>query len=113
VSLSEAVLKRNAKARAAAGLFARNLGARLTEKLGRTRLRDVGAEIADFQEQVAWPNTEQELRRLTDKIQHIPARMGLTLGSARLSRQAGADVLAALWRTLKRSFRSLPIKPTH
>jgi hypothetical protein len=80
--------------------------------VGRARLLDLAAEIADFREQVSWVNSPEEQRRLRDKIRYIPAHVGIRLDSLRLSKASDAKMHSALWSTLMRAFPSLDIKPT-
>lgn len=93
--------------------LSKRLGRKLVGRMGRGRLVEVATNIADYKEQVGWENTPQELRRLADKIHHIPAQLALNLGAVRLSRDSQVAVDAALWGTLKSVFPTLEIRPTH
>jgi hypothetical protein len=88
-----------------------NLGPKLAAKLGKLRLRDLSLDIADFKEQVGWENTSHEIGRLRDKIMCIPALAGLDFSRLRLSKASEAQVTAALWETLKRTFPSMNLRP--
>ena len=92
--------------------LSRRLGKKLAAKLGKSRLLDISTVIAEYEEQVGWPNTPHEIRRLTDKIRYIPAEFGINLGSLRLSKKSTLEVNAALWGTLKSVFSALNIQPS-
>jgi hypothetical protein len=106
-------MKREVRIRTVASKFAKRLGNKLMGQIGRGRVMDVATDIVDYKEQISWSNTPHEIRSLTEKIHYIPARMNLTLNAVRLSRKSELDLRNALWRTLKTSFPTLEIKPTH
>ncbi|HOW28889.1 MAG TPA: hypothetical protein PK876_10375 [Elusimicrobiota bacterium] len=85
------------------------LGDKLTGKLGKGRISDIARDIADYKEQVGWPNTPQEIRRLQDKIRYIPAEVSLGLSVLRLSKKSEIRISEALWGTLKSAFPSMRI----
>jgi hypothetical protein len=89
--------------------LSKKLGTKLTSKMGKNRLLDIATEIADYKEQVDWPNTPQEIRWLRDRIHYIPARIGLNLNTLRLSKKSEADVQNALWKTLQSTFPTLKL----
>lgn len=103
-------MKKEAAIQSVMNNLSKKLGGKISSKMGKNRLMDIATEIADYKEQVEWPNTPQEIRWLRDRIYYIPARIGLNLNTLRLSKKSEAHVQTALWKTLQSIFPTLKLK---
>src|SRR5687768_1037407 len=104
-------MKREQQAHTIRQTFRKNLGAKLSAKVGKVRMEDISLDIADIKEQAGWRNDHHEKERLKEKVLCIPALAALDYGALRLSKKSEADVHAALWATLQKTFPAMRLKP--